>query len=77
MAGKHLVRLTIEVPENVEVVPVIVRKPGKVASPNLPTDRTVLKQATIDLTTAKAGNWLGKAPDPRLADYCTACCVRG
>jgi len=77
MAGKHVVHLTIEVPDNVEIVPVIVHKEGSVSTPTLAAGASVVKHATIDLTTAKAGNWLGKAPDPRLADYCTACCVRG
>ena len=71
MTNKHVVRLTIQVPADVEVVPVVVRKPG-MSSPN-PSSARYTKEIQYDLTTAKATSWLNSSL-PRF-DQC--CCVRG
>lgn len=70
MAEKHRVTLTIHVPDDVEVYPVIVRKGGTVGQ----KVTGLMKNATLDLTTAKTGKWLGGKLTP-FGDNC--CCVRG
>ncbi len=69
MAGRKVVRLKIEVPDDVDVVPMIVRKPGL----SINTRPGGLKNLKLDLTTQKAGEWLN-GPDGPSAN---ACCVRG
>ena len=70
MAGKNVVRLVIEVPDDVVVMPVIVHKGGNVSA----GDGSVMKQATIDLTTSKTSRWLGSKFSPAGTN---CCCVRG
>ncbi|MCX6621323.1 MAG: hypothetical protein NTY38_09620 [Acidobacteria bacterium] len=71
MAGRKIVQLTIEVPDDVVVVPVIVRKPGGILSNQASPGMNMLK---VDLTTQKAAAWLN-GPGGLRADNC--CCVRG
>jgi hypothetical protein len=79
MAARQVVHLRIEVPDDVDIVPLIVRKASPAtatplrAGPATATPLRVGKNIKFDLTTAKAADWLN-APGLR-ADNC--CCVRG
>jgi hypothetical protein len=67
---RQVVRLTIEVPDGVDVHTMIVRKSGANA---LAASSPATRFAKVDLTTQKAQQWLNNMA-PRAAD---CCCVRG
>jgi hypothetical protein len=71
MAAKRTVHLTIEVPDDVNVVPVIVRKAGRTIVTN--TSAPGMRMVKFDLTTSRAAEWMNSIM-PRASE---CCCVRG
>ncbi len=75
--GKRVVTLTVKLPDNVDLKTQIERVPGKALALELPDAGQDQRRLVMDLTSAKAQDWLKPKKGSFSVSGSNCCCVRG